>query len=356
MLTDKIISYRDLFDFIYDYIEITNKYLSDINIEYLCETIKNNANKTITTLSINSDNLEQFKEDIESTLNTVSNQFKDILLSPDYIPYIVLTTLRKYTHRNYLYKLPESYSVRDLTNSIYHKNLQIIDKNTILFINKYNTELFYYITKEGYLYSNNSIQEIINGSWYYKVFNIYASIKFDKVKFNGSKILYLSDYGGSHQSNLKELILSNLFSCPITPNISPYANTIILPEAELLFINNKNNTYIEFKELVEYCILTTIPNLTVNYELIIESESNHKINIALFNNKHQVLKTKYAKKVINFIEYLIEVYGYYDFKTLALDIQADDNVITPIDRTKMIIEYSQKYGKIEELYEMAGVY
>lgn len=354
MFTSHSIPYEVLFDLLHDYIQVTNTYIANIDFTYTSKVLKNNFIKNIAV----EHNYRTLEKDIDSCLSTLDSHFIDIILSATYLPSIVLKTLRRYTNKEYISKLASPYEALSLIRNIFLKNIELIDDNTIKFINEYKRELSFFITRKGIIYSDKSLKEILEnlGSNNNKPFNLYTgAVKYIKYSFNGSKIIDIQDCEGFLQNLQKELILTNLYSCEIAKEINRYTENLLIPPTNLLFINNKNNNYLEFRELLEYAILSTIPNLSVNYGLNIESKNASNISVAFYNNKNHILKTKYAKRITSFTKYLLCVYGHFDMYKLHLNISVNDKVISPIDRSKMMIDYNQKYGKIEELYKIAGI-
>lgn len=351
-------SFELFFNFLYDYITITNQCLNCLDIDCLRNKIQENV-KNLIRESYNVINRSALEKQISTDLKRTFNEtVYDIVRSE--IPKIVINIMHntlghKYSYV-YLRKQRDSSDLIPFTLDILANKIQIKDENTLCFKNV-DRGLGFTIHRDGYVSSNDSIYYLSMGNYRLPDCTFAASHNCrESDKFNGSRFINVcyKNRNWGQLEELKEDILSHIHTCKFNKIVSYGFPCLVTPQANILFMNSRNSNYVEFRELLEYCILTTIPNLSKEYDLRIEQRS--KINVTLFDYKCNLLKTKYAEKLTSIVKYLVEIYGAIGrWGDITLEIKVNDEALSIIDRANMLGNYQTKYGTIEELYEIAGV-
>lgn len=351
-------SFEQFFNFIYDYITITNQCLNCLDIDCLRSKIQENV-KNLIRESYNVSNKTELENQISLDLKRTFNEtVYDIVRSE--IPKIVINIIHntlghKYSYV-YLRKQRDNSDLIPFTLDILANKVQIKDENTICF-NNVDKGREFTIYKDGYVSSNYSIYDLSMGNYRLPDCTFATSHNCrESNSFNGSNFIniYYKDRNWGQLDELKEYILSQINVCEFNKVVSYGFPCLVTPQANILFLNSKNSNYVEFRELLEYCILTIIPNLSKEYSLRIEQRS--KVDVTLFDYKGNLLKTKYAEKLTSIVKYLVEIYGAIGrWGDITLEIKVNNEAISVIDRANMLGNYQTKYGTIEELNEIAGV-
>lgn len=347
-------TYNKYFNFLYDYINITNKCIKNIDFNDVISKIRHNVSDLIYKEYLNITNKDNLYNDLTKQLKKVSLDSLDYIYSrelPNIVISIMINSMGHKYPSYYLNKFKQDSDLVVLTRNINNNKVKILDANTILFDRYEQSDLSFTITREGYLNGYpHSIKDITYKRWRLPYLELNCSYKsLDSLNFNGSKILSVS-YNTSYGDPTRNLVLESISTCQFE-TVLDKEEALITPKASVLLINNKNSNYVEFRELIEYCVLSYIPNLSKTCSLVLVNSLNSS---RLLNFKGSQLKTKYAEKICDFVNCLQNFYGWFNWNSskILLNIKVDDKVITPIDKVKLLGKYKQKYGSIEDMYKL----
>lgn len=135
--------------------------------------------------------------------------------------------------------------------------------------------------------------------------------------------------------------------------------------SELLYVPNKTSDYVSFTELLDYCLLVYLKDISKPYQLSIDSDGGWRTSLSQINYVNGFpyrtkRNTKYALSVIRAANYLVKCFGYLtvnsfdknnSYRLYLTEVEVDYSKESKLELNKRLIKYNQKYGKIEELQE-----